>query len=120
MEESTHEIVLLVCNCEKSTEEILDKFYDAGLNVIGPAPNARVALIMAAQNAPTIALVASAPNGRRNASELASELMRTWGVRSWIPESAEIDGKEFWAPDDDRLSPIRRALHRDIEKESFV
>jgi hypothetical protein len=118
MTERRNETILLVCDCEHSTTDILDKLYLGGFSVVGPVPNARMALLMAAQTVPTIAVVASPPNGRRNAAELANDLMRTWGIRSWVLERAEVAGTSpdaVWAADDDRLGHIRRALQPDGE-----
>ncbi len=113
MTEPGNETILLVCDCESSATRILDKLYHGGFGVVGPAPNASMAMAMAAQAAPTIALVATSPNGRRNAAELASDLMNTWGVRSWILERAgggQQVGEVSWRAHEDRVTYLQRAL----------
>ena len=119
MEEPGNDTVLLVSDCEHSTADILDKLYDAGFSVVGPAPNARMALLMASQTAPTIAVVASPPNGRRDAAELAGDLMRTWGIRSWVLERAVVEGcvaQADWAADPTRLNHLRRVLYPEADR----
>jgi hypothetical protein len=113
MGNSRDETILLVCDCEMVTEEILSKLYDGGFSVIGPVPNASLALALAAQSSPTMALVATATTGRRSAVQLADDLMKTWGIRSWLLEDAlEGDKSDVWSVPDDRVAHIQRALEK--------
>lgn len=119
MTEPRTDTILLVCGCEHGAADILDKLYGGGFSVVGPAPTAAMAMAMAAQTAPTIALVAGRPSGRRNAAELAGDLMRTWGVRSWILDHADHQYEPSDAAlsaDDLRVSHIRRILHGDPQE----
>lgn len=105
--------VLLVCGCETHARNILQRLYEAGIGVIGPAPTAGHAMALAAQTAATVALVATAPSGRRNASEFARDLMATWGIRSWVLSGAQDTNsasEEPWAADHQSVSVLKRAL----------
>jgi hypothetical protein len=106
--------VLLVCGCETHARNILQRLYEAGIGVIGPAPTAGHAMALAAQTAATVALVATPPSGRRNASEFARDLMATWGIRSWVLSGAQDTNsasEEAWAADHQSVSVLKRALH---------
>lgn len=114
MDSYSSETVLLVCRDEGRAREILAQLYDEGFGVIGPAPTAALALALAAQTAPTVALVAQPPTGRRNAAELASDLMRNWGIRSLVLDEAR-DGAERsfegdWSLPAAEMPRLRRAL----------
>jgi hypothetical protein len=70
-------------------------------------------MALAAQTAATVALVATAPSGRRNASEFARDLMATWGIRSWVLSGAQVTNsasEEPWAADHQSVSVLKRAL----------
>jgi hypothetical protein len=111
-QEAAH-TVLLVCESESLTAEILGRLFEAGVNVVGPVHSASMALAMAAQAAPTMAIVASPPSGRRKASELAHDLMRTWGIRSLVfDEAADVEAREAqeWDAPHEQIAHIRRAL----------
>jgi len=113
MDHGSAHTVLLVCGSDTHARNILQRLYEAGIGVIGPAPTAGHAMALAAQTAATVALVATAPSGRRNASEFARDLMATWGIRSWVLSGAD-DGKnspdEPWAADPQSVSVLKRAL----------
>lgn len=122
MEEQRFDTVLVVCGCDKKSYRILNRLYDAGFSVVGPVPNASMALALAAQASPTIALVATPPTGRRNAAELASELMRTWGVRSWLLTCSDepADEAASWAASDKRVTHLQQALGGSLISEGAV
>lgn len=114
MDHEANHTVLLVCGCEIQSEVILRRLFDAGIGAIGPAPTANQAMSLAAQTAATVALVATPPAGRRNAAELARDLMATWGIPSLVLDGAQ-DGaqsrfSESWAADSQSVAAIQRAL----------
>lgn len=112
--ENHSDTVLLVCGDEARAHEILGKLIDDGFGVVGPTPNARLALALAAQSVPTVAVVAHPPTGRRNARELARDLMANWGVGSLIladAHPAEVDDLiDTWTPRPGQLERLRRTL----------
>lgn len=114
------DIVLLVCADELKSRHYLEHLLGRGLSVVGPASSAANALALAAQTAPTLALVASEPTGRRKSIELAQELMNHWGIRSVVtheacPGAAAPSETVYWAADpaqQRRLEPILSAQQR--------
>ncbi|MCC7268170.1 MAG: hypothetical protein IT546_12660, partial [Caulobacteraceae bacterium] len=62
--EDHSDTVLLVCSDEERSRDLLERLVEGGFGVVGPAPNAALALALAAQAAPTVALVARPPTGR--------------------------------------------------------
>jgi len=114
MPDGNLDTVLLVCGCETNAPRILDRLYRAGYGVIGPVPTAGLALTLAAQTLPTIAVVASPPQGRRDASALGRELLETWGIRSWVFDGANSEpveiNQEPWMASRRRTKDLRRIL----------
>lgn len=108
------ETVLLVSGSDAASADILDRLFESDFNVVGPAPNAALALALAAQSPLTLALVATRPTGKRNAAELADELMRTWGVPSMILAAADGEGggegASSWRAPSERIAHIRDVL----------
>ena len=108
------ETVLLICSEESTSAELLSKLWGHGHGVVGPAENARMALAMAAQHPATIALVASAPTGRRSAVELAQALKRDWGIGSIILDNVEADEPRAqardWAPRPSQAARVLEAI----------
>ena len=107
--------ILLVCDDEERTRDILARLFDEGYSVVGPATTASLALALTAQTGPSLALIARPPTGRRGALELAQELMRTWGVRSVVLDDAydrpeKATSNVFWAPAEDQLNQMHRVL----------
>jgi hypothetical protein len=105
--------ILLVCDCERNATQIISRLHESGFNVVGPVSTASMALAMAAQAGTTLALVASPPTGRRGVSELADDLMRLWGVRSWVLQDAsqgDDTSGMAWAAPPNRVASITRAL----------
>ncbi|HYD46311.1 MAG TPA: hypothetical protein VEA79_13680 [Phenylobacterium sp.] len=107
--------VLLVCSDEERSRDILERLVEGGFGVVGPAPNAALALALAAQAAPTVALVARPPTGRRDAAELADALMSQWGIGSVVladalGEGLLLEDDPSWAPRPQQQARLRRAL----------
>jgi len=93
MSEGVMDTVLLVCSDPIQSKDLRDRLHAEGFQVIGPASSAAMAMALAAQIEPTVALVARQPTGRRKAAEFARDLMRTWGVGSVILRAAEGEAK---------------------------
>lgn len=111
MPDSVAETILLVCGCEQGSIDALDRLHAGGFRVIGPAPNAATALTLAAQMAPTLAVFAGEPTGRRDAHTLAGELMYQWGIKSMLLDAPEIESPDApWKAGAERTARIRRAL----------
>jgi hypothetical protein len=114
MNDRKFDTVLLVCDDADYAASVLDRLYSKGYGVVGLASTARLALALAAQSCPTIALVARPPAGERDAAELAHELMRTWGVSSLILDEAGEAAVDHsvapWAPRPSQVERLRRAL----------
>jgi hypothetical protein len=113
--EDHSDTVLLVCSDEERSRDLLERLVRGGFGVVGPAPNAALALALAAQAAPTVALVARPPTGRRGAAELADALMNQWGIGSVVLADALVEGLELddapsWAPRPGQQARLRRAL----------
>ncbi len=108
MSDQQNEIVLLVCDDEKYSMHLLDRLSDSGFGVLGPASNAAIALTLAAQSRPTVALVASQP---LEGPELADNLMRNWGVRSLLLQDVS-DTEDFTGADWAAAPAQRNRLHR--------
>ena len=108
MSDQQNEIVLLVCDDEKYSMHLLDRLNESGFGVLGPAANAAVALTLASQSRPTVALVASRPV---DGPELADNLMRNWGVRSLLLQ--DVGDADDFADADWTAGPAQRdRLHR--------
>lgn len=89
----------------------MSKLYDSGISAVGPIPSTGLALALAAVTLPTVALVASPPNGRRGATELARSLLRDWDIRSMVLcDGDEPDEARSWSPPAEQRRRLRRAL----------
>lgn len=108
--------VLIVCDDEKYSADLISALIESGSNVVGPVTRANMALALAAQTSPTVAIVARPPTGRRDADALARELMDTWGVRSLVLEGARPEGippdERPWEPAPGEFASLRAALER--------
>lgn len=76
--------VLVMCADEDQAADLLRQLYDADVNAVGPVTTAKVALVRAAQTAPTDAILAGPTIGEYDVHELAEVLTRTWGVKCVI------------------------------------
>ena len=108
------ETVLVICDDRNYSSEIMLRLSSEGMNSIGPVSTAGMALALAAQTRPTVAIVAGTPTGRRGGVELASKLLSDWGVHSWLidgqgRETPDIPAGE-WAPPPEQIDRLRRAL----------
>lgn len=101
--------VLVVCADAQWSVDLVARLSDGGASVVGPAGTAAVALALAAQAAPQVAVVAGPPAGRRDAAALSRALHETWGVDCLVL----LDESEATTPspaDPHRLSLVRRLL----------
>lgn len=113
--ENASDTVLLVCSDGDKAAYILERLADEGFNAIGPVATAAMALALAASSAPSVAIIAKRPTGRRNTAELAGELMQTWGVRSLLlngafDECPDAPVDRSSAPRPGQIERLRRAL----------
>lgn len=107
--------ILVVCSDEDYSSDLIGRLQDVGANVVGPVTRANVALALAAQTSPDMAIVTHPLTGRRDAEELARELHHTWGVRSLVldeamPASAGPQGEQPWLPAPDEVNRLREML----------
>jgi DNA-binding NarL/FixJ family response regulator len=117
MNEPHLDTVLIVSNDEVYSHSLIGELQDLGINVVGPVSRANMALALAAQTPPDLAIVAQPLTGRRDAEELARELHATWGVRSLVLGAALADGgaeagERPWLPGPDELTHLRAILDR--------
>lgn len=88
----------------------MNRLYAGGFNSIGPVPTAGLALALAGQTHPTVAIVAGTPTGRRGGAELASRLHADWGVPSWLMDETEDGPAAEWAPRPEQMERLALAL----------
>jgi hypothetical protein len=111
-----HEItgpILLICDEESRSYDIMGRLHRAGLDVLGPVTSAAQAMALAGQQSSTVAVVASRPTGRRDAFELARDLMSAWGISSWVLPNAGCDDSPVetnWSPSRESLARLKGAL----------
>lgn len=72
--------VLLICADEDTATDVLQRLYERGISVVGPAATARLAMALAGQTFARSAIMVGETAGRRTAAQLAEELQRTWGI----------------------------------------
>jgi len=111
----TLETVLLICDDEQESSDLLSRLWDAGHAVLGPVATTGMALAIAAQHSPTLALVARPPAGRRGTGELTQHLMRTWGVGSVVAKGGWDAPADVWqgvdcSPRPGQVARLRKAL----------
>lgn len=114
MTEASLGAILVVCNDEAYASDLIGKLHENGASVVGPVTRANMALALAAQSAPDMAIVTHPLTGRRDAEELARELHDTWGVRSLVLDEAmpgsQAAGEKPWLPAADDLTRLRQVL----------
>ncbi len=112
MTDAIQDTVLLVCGCPEMAEDLLGRLYRHGIGVVGPAPTAGVAMMLAAQTIPTVAVVAGPPQGRRDAAAFGRDLMSTFGLRTWVLEGVDEEdtASAGWAIEAASHGRLRRAL----------
>ena len=110
MTDKLHGAILLVCADENTATAILDHLDAEGLSVVGPAPTAGLALMLAAQNETRSAILVGETTGSRSADQLAAELTATWGVECFLlpAEGEQSDPVAEQGP----LAGVRRLLAR--------
>ena len=118
-----HDTVLLVCSDPEFADHALRGFFLAGYPVVGPVATAGMALTLAAQAAPKVALVARPLIGRRNARDLARALMQNWGIHSLVLDEAVPDAglvsheTASWQPPPGETSRLLGVLRRRYDKQ---
>ena len=114
MNDHGRETILLICGEDTDAAALTTTLYDAAIRVVGPIQTAKMALALAAQTGPTLALLAGQPTGERKAPELAQALMSTWGVRSMLldPDDHDAHGAADWCAPDHQVARVRMALAR--------
>ena len=120
MHDMTSETVLVVCSDAKLADHLLDSLFQNGVNAVGPVDSARMAIAVATNAQPTLAVIANPPTGRRGAVELAQALERDWGIRSWILDDAvwerdRTSGDLAWSANPRQIEGLRRVLGRSDE-----
>lgn len=99
--------ILVVCRDEDYSFNLIGSLQDIGANVIGPVSNGDMALALAAQTSPNLAILADPPTCERDAEGLARELHATWGVRSLVLERAQEGiGEQPWLPEAETLDRL--------------
>jgi hypothetical protein len=108
--------ILVVSNDEEYSNSLIRDLHDIGVNVVGPTSGSNVALALAAQTSPNLAIVADAPTDDRDAEALARELHETWGVRSVVLDDATPEGlpvgEQPWLVDPEAFDHLRGLLER--------
>jgi hypothetical protein len=108
VDESDVDTVLLVCDNEEDSRHILGRLAAQGISVVGPATSVAQARTLAAQTFAHIAVLAPRPSEGPLGRDLAQDLMRTWGVRSLILDTAEAQGE--WALPPGQVARLRSVL----------
>jgi hypothetical protein len=109
MEDNHVESVILVCDDERESHDILNRLEAEGIGVIGPATSATMALTLASQSFANIAVLARRPSSGPLGADLAHTLMKTWGVRSVVLEG-EAEAQSEWAPKPAQAARLRSIL----------
>jgi hypothetical protein len=87
------ESILVVCADEEASSSLLTWLHDGGYSAVGPVSTAAMALALTAQSAPGAAILVGETTGRRDASELAAELNRIWGVECHVISEGEGEAR---------------------------
>lgn len=118
MNNAPMDTILVVCSDEDYSVNLISSLHDIGANVVGPFASGDVAMAMAAQVSPNLAIFAGQPSGDRDAAGLAQELHDTWGVRSLLLDSALRNvGEQPWLPEADTLDRLIDGLaHADAAR----
>jgi hypothetical protein len=99
--------ILVVCRDEDYSNNLIGSLQDIGASVVGPVADGDMALALAAQTSPNLAIVADDPSCDRDAQTLARELHETWGVRSLVLDAAAPRlGEQPWLPEADDLDRL--------------
>lgn len=107
MDPTPMDTILVICRDEKYSANLIGSLHDIGASVVGPVSNGDMALALAAQTSPNLAIVADDPTCSRDARGLARELHDTWGVRSLVLDSASrAPGEDPWLPEAETLDRL--------------
>jgi hypothetical protein len=99
--------ILLICRDESYSTNLIGNLHDIGANVVGPTPDGNVAMTLAAQSSPNLAIIADDPSCDRDAEGLARELHEIWGVRSLVLDTAGATGADQpWSPEPETLDRL--------------
>jgi hypothetical protein len=105
--------ILVICRDADYSTVLIGSLQDIGANVVGPVSDGDVAMVLAAQTSPNLAILADEPTCDRDAEGLARELHETWGVRSLVLESAARPvGEQPWLPEAETLDRLIDTLAR--------
>lgn len=85
----SHRTVLVAHAAPDYLERLVPRLSDLDLHVIGPVQTARMALALAAQHGPEMALIGPELCGERDGAALAAALESRWGVPSRILEEED-------------------------------
>jgi DNA-binding NarL/FixJ family response regulator len=100
---------LLVSQAAAAADTVL-ALSEAGFEVVGPAPDAAMALTLAAQSHADVALIHVEVAGPREGHSLAKALLHDWGVPSVLFDARPDRGEE--------LARIVRALREAARSEA--
>ena len=107
MSSTPMDTILLICRDEDYSVSLIGSLQDIGANVVGPVSDGDVALALAAQTSPNLAIVADDPTCARDAEGLAKELHDTWGVRSLVlDDNPRPTGEQPWLPEPETLDRL--------------
>lgn len=109
MEESDVDTVILVCDDEESSRNLLNKLMAQGIAVAGLASSVAQARALAAQTFANIAVLAPRPTAGPIGRELARDLMKTWGVRSLLLNDGP-EAQDDWSPAPGQVERLRSVL----------
>lgn len=109
MEESDVDTVILVCDDEESSRNLLNKLMAQGIAVAGLASSVAQARALAAQTFANIAVLAPHPTAGPIGRDLARDLMKTWGVRSLLLNDSP-ESEDDWSPAPGQVERLRSVL----------
>lgn len=99
--------ILVICRDENYSTNLVGNLQDIGATVVGPVSDGNMALALAAQTSPNLAILADEPTCDRDAESLARELHETWGVRSLVlDKAAAAVGEQPWLPEPETLDRL--------------
>jgi hypothetical protein len=99
--------ILIICRDEHYSANLIGSLHDIGASVVGPVSDGNMALALAAQTSPNLAIVADEPTCERDARGLARELHATWGIRSLVlTDDRAATGEQPWLPEAETLDRL--------------
>jgi hypothetical protein len=91
MSDDLREAVLLVCADHDLASDVQVALAETGLELVGPAPTAEMALTLAGLTVTRTALLIGELGGEASADELAAQLSRLWGIDCYRIAEDEAD-----------------------------